>query len=411
MNMSARHLLRRSRVAAAAAVAATAVCLAASALAPAAASDAGAVINATFQDVSCTSASSCMAVGSAEHATGQPPYITLAEQWNGSTWTVLPTPTPYNVGGGGELLGVSCLASARCMAVGQSLVFDTHGGYLISHPLAEAWNGTAWTTVPTPKLADTGAVLNGISCTAASNCMAVGSEGSLKNDTEFTFAEVWNGTAWKFVPTPAPLTPGGTALNRISCTGQASCMAVGYYGYNNGTGTSVNLTETWNGNAWRRVTAPAPDSNASLGGVSCATSSSCDTVGTRLTNFGTATLAAQWDGKRWKMLATPNPKQAGGAGLNDVACPGRAACMAVGGWTDPTGEYGFTLAESWNGTSWTLLGTPNPGGAVNDLYGVSCTAASSCMAVGSQLGQVGSGQTLAEAWNGTRWRVVRTPSP
>jgi hypothetical protein len=369
------------------------------------------VINATLADVSCTSATSCMAVGSAEDTSGKPAYITLAEQWNGSTWSVLSTPTPPNPGGGGELSGVSCASSTDCVAVGETLVFDTSGGFLISHPLVESWDGSAWTIVTTPKLAHTGAVLNGVACTAASSCMAVGSEGGVKDDTEFTFAQSWNGTAWTIASTPAPKTPGGTALNRISCTAADSCMAAGYYGYNNGTGTSVTLTESWNGKSWHRLSTPTPGSSGLLAGVSCAAASSCTSVGWHSVNSRTlsyGTLAEQWNGTKWQVQSSQNPKSAGGAILDDASCTAVTNCMAVGYWVDQEGENNATLAESWNGTSWTLLKTPDPGSMIDELFGLSCTSAANCMAVGDQQG-IGNGLTLAESWNGTAWSVVATP--
>ena len=58
--------------------------------------------------------------------------------------------------------------------------------------------------------------------------------------------------------------------------------------------------------------------------------------------------------------------------------------------------------------------SPNYGGFPfnSDLYGVSCTSATSCVAVGSAA-QYGSHseilRTLVESWNGTTWAV--TPSP
>lgn len=84
--------------------------------------------------------------------------------------------------------------------------------------------------------------------------------------------------------------------------------------------------------------------------------------------------------------------------------------MAAGSGTDPTGESGFTLAEAWNGTSWSLLRTPSPGSFADELRGVSCTSSSSCMAVGDFTG-TGNEHTLAEAWNGTHWSLVPTPHP
>jgi hypothetical protein len=50
--------------------------------------------------------------------------------------------------------------------------------------------------VATPALTNSGASLNGVSCTSTSSCMAVGNEGTL--------AEAWNGTAWSVVKTPRP---------------------------------------------------------------------------------------------------------------------------------------------------------------------------------------------------------------
>jgi hypothetical protein len=341
--------------------------------------------------------------------------FTLAETWNGSAWTVVPSPSPKLPGGGAELNSVSCTSSASCVAVGETLTFHEPGGYLAPYPLIEAWNGTTWQTEAIPKLTHTGAYLNGVSCTSTSRCMAVGSEGFPKKPTLFTFAESWNGTAWKFVPTPAPLTPGGTALNQVSCTSSSNCMAAGYYGYNFGTGTSVTLAEAWNGAKWRRLSTPVPGSDAALTGVSCTAAPACTAVGRHAVNnsrtLATGTLAERWNGKNWRAQPSPNPNGAGTAGFGGISCTGPAACIATGAATDQTGEFQSTLAESWNGTSWNLLKTPTPGAGVSDLPGVSCTAASNCMAVGAFVDNLDNEVTLAEVWNGTHWTVVKSPQP
>jgi hypothetical protein len=376
------------------------------------------VLNASLSDVSCTSASDCMAVGTfLGNIPGTKAYqnFALAETWNGSTWTVVPSPSPKLPAGGAVLNSVSCATSTDCMAVGETLTFHEPGGYTTPYPLTEAWNGTAWKTVAIPKLAKTGAELNGVSCTSPSRCMAVGSEGFPKTPTSFTFAESWNGTRWKFVPTPTPLTPGGTALNQISCTSPSRCMAAGYYGYNFGTGTSVTLAEAWNGALWRRLTTPTPGSDATLDGVACTAATACTAVGghaaTKPPGLGVGTLAERWNGKTWRTQPSPNPKGAGSAGFADISCPSATACMATGSSTDQINEAQFTLAESWNGTRWTLLHTPNPSSSSTaELLGLSCVSASDCMAVGDFQG-IGNQVTLAEAWNGTHWTIVKTPQP
>jgi len=388
-------------------------CLAALMAGPASAATAQSVINASLNDVSCPSAANCMAVG---WFLGQIPgtsgfqNFTLAERWNGRTWQVVPSPSPRHPGGGELLSSVSCTSGTRCMAVGQIQV-EVPPGVTRFHPLAESWNGTAWKVVPTPKLAKAGAVLTGVSCSSASDCMAVGNEGRPLNPTQVTLAERWNGTAWQVVRTPPPPAPGGTALSAVSCTSPSACMATGFSGFNDGTGAQVTLAEQWNGTTWQRRTTPTPGSSGGLAGVACTSPAACLAVGGHATPAANSvTLAERWNGTGWKVQPSPNPRGAAVAGFGGISCPGTAACMAVGSSTDSTGESAFNLAEAWHGASWSLVTTPNPGSTTNELRGVSCTGASSCMAVGDFAG-IGNELTLAESWNGSRWSVVTTPRP
>ena len=74
------------------------------------------------------------------------------------------------------------------------------------------------------------------------------------------------------------------------------------------------------------------------------------------------------------------------------------------------GSGARTLIESWDGTHWSVVPSPNPGaaGSIRDLSGVSCVSAAVCTATGSSVGN--QALTLIESWNGTRWRVVPSPS-
>jgi hypothetical protein len=398
-------------------VAAVAGCLTTLATGPAAAL--ASTFSSTLTGVSCPSATDCMAVGWSEADDQSSVYYTLAEDWNGTSWAITPTPSPRDPGGGAELTAISCVRSTDCMAVGDTQVFQAKNGRTVPHPLAESWNGTTWTLVPTPKFAHTSAMLNSVSCTAGTGgrparCMAVGSEGGAQDPTRFTLAESWNGTAWKFVSTPMPLTPGGTALNGVSCTEATDCMAVGYYGYSTGFGTSVSLAERWNGTTWSRRVTPTPDSSAAFSGVACSAVAGCEAVGQdaqTAPKLGAGTFAALWNGRTWKAQPSPDPSPAaGGAGLTGVSCTAVAACMAAGWWVDQEGEVVTTLAEAWNGHAWSKDPTPSPR-YTNPLLAVACASSSDCMAVGSTQGQAGNQVTLGEAWNGTRWALVRTPNP
>ncbi|MDQ6805931.1 MAG: hypothetical protein M3065_13410, partial [Actinomycetota bacterium] len=71
------------------------------------------------------------------------------------------------------------------------------------------------------------------------------------------------------------------------------------------------------------------------------------------------------------------------------------ACTAVG-VIDRQRLGQATLAEAWDGTTWTLQPTPNPAGSSGWLSGVSCTSATACTAAGFSSGPV----TLAERYSG-----------
>ena len=158
-----------------------------------------------LNSISCTSASFCIAVGS--FGGGVVDQGTLAEEWNGSTWSILPTP---DLGSPSRLSDVSCTASDACTAVGSGP----------NSPLAEVWDGSTWSIQSTP---DPGASagFGGVSCTSAGFCMAVGTSESLP------MAEEWNGATWSIETVPVPSGTKLASLGKVSCVTETSCMAVG----------------------------------------------------------------------------------------------------------------------------------------------------------------------------------------
>ena len=203
-----------------------------------------------------------------------------------------------------------------------------------------------------------------------------------------------SGSGWATVPSPNPLAPTGQ-LFWVSCPGVSTCMAVGTYVDPSGAG--VSLAERWDGARWSQLPMPNPPGAAVSTplGVSCASSSACIAVGAYLDSSGAFhMLAERWDGTTWSLQSIPDPPGAQGPFLNAVSCSSASACTAVGTFLDSSGS-GETLAERWNGASWAVQSTPNPSGAQGSGFsGVSCTSSTACTAVGgSSLG------TLAERWD------------
>ncbi len=88
--------------------------------------------------------------------------------------------------------------------------------------------------------------------------------------------------------------------------------------------------------------------------------------------------------------------------LRGMSCASTSSCMAVGSYVDPADGMEKSLAQSWNGTAWTVTPTPLAGTEDDFFRAVSCATTTSCMAVGSSF-HGGVQQTLAERWNGSTW--------
>jgi hypothetical protein len=349
--------------------------------------------------VSCTSTSACTAVG--EYDDSSDTELTLAEAWNGTSWSIETTPNP--TGAKASLLhGVSCTSTSACTAVGG---YEDSSSSELS--LAEDWNGSSWSvdTVPDPT-GTTSSAFGGVACTSAQKCTAVGdSIGS--TGQQLTLSEVRNGTSWSIQTTPNPTGALGSAFEAVSCASANACTAVGSYLADET--VEVTLGEEWNGKSWSIQATPNPTGAQENGllGVSCTSADACTAVG----QGGTYGLAERWNGSSWSIQATPNPAGAEATELSGISCTSASACIAVGFSYGGSGIE-VTLAEVWNGTSWSIQPTPNPSGAPEGvLYGVSCTSASACTAVGYYTDSSGTDVTLAEAWNGTSWSIETTPDP
>jgi hypothetical protein len=343
--------------------------------------------------VTCTVAASCVAVGDYVNSSGAD--VTLAERWNGSNWTIQPTPNPSGAESS-ALIGVSCTGPGACEAVGGSS----------AGIVAERWNGTKWSlqTLPAPAGAQF-AVLISVSCAAAA-CEAVG--GYANSSGAFVpLGEGWNGAAWHAQPVPNPARASTSYLQGASCPSPSDCTAVGL---GNGDGTPFTLGERWRNSGWSPENIPSPIGAAEnqLNGIACPATDACVAVGTAGPTRGVeSTEALWWNGRSWRLQHIPTFPA--GAGLNAVSCTSPSACTAVGG------SNSGTLAERWNGTNWTILPAPNPAGAVMSfLIGISCTSASNCIAAGAYFttsSQSSPALPLTEQWNGHKWAILPTPHP
>jgi hypothetical protein len=351
--------------------------------------------DAALTGVSCVSASFCMAVGGSDYGLDdfQEPIgpETSAERWDGSSWTVIPTPT---TGPNPKLEAVSCASATFCVAVGE----NAGNGFKLrnARALVEAWNGANWTIQPTPAGSVPASGLSGVSCVSSSFCIAVGAPVSI----------VWKGSSWSKLQIPAPRYH--SELSAISCVAATECTAVGNYSINNiGVEEQRPLAERWDGHSWTIDRPPGEldryrgklyANTTWLTAVSCLSRSFCLAAGDAVraeNGIYDGAYATWWDGTRWTRATEGLPYH---SPFNAISCLSSTDCFAAGQFDNgvfPPPATQQPLVENWNGTHWARISLPHvptaPGTSWSPtnlgaptLSATSCVPRAGCTAVGTQ---------------------------
>jgi hypothetical protein len=396
-----------------------------------------AAANSTALDgVFCTSAANCWAVGNTQVKGVQ---LNLVLHWTGRKWFKVTVPSPGGTRPNdlSELVAVRCTTAADCWAVG-----DAVGSRGIERNQALHWDGKTWLVVRMPAPGAAFDALTDVSCTSPSSCWAVGAEGPVRPALAgtgsagsagpagvrfFELNEVlhWNGTKWSVVSAPSPAGTGAdavSALESIRCASAVDCWAAGTAGRESEAEVFRNQMLHWNGRKWAQVTVPnpagtkSPDFNEIIG-LSCTSSANCWAAGAYGTSASSGKFlneALHWNGRKWFKASVPNPDgTATGVSnvLTGVNCSSPTECWAVGHYGGGSATAETNQALHWNGTHWSKISTPNPGGLdpgnISTLNSVRCTAAANCWAVGIE--RTGNGAEVGQIlhWNGKKWLVSR----
>jgi hypothetical protein len=292
----------------------------------------------------------------------------LTERWNGTTWTQVGSPAVRHQDE--SLLAVSASSVNDAWAVGFTKAVGAAGRF----PLAAHWNGSSWTIVPTPtQTGGSKSTLNGVVDLSPTNAWAVG-----RSRSATALVEHWNGTAWSIVPVPTPAGAATSQLAAISALSPTNIWAVG--SVVNIVNTAVQnrtLVEHWNGTAWSIVTSRNATNSNLLTGVAAVAANDVWAVGYTIATDGSnqpdKTLIEHWNGSVWSVVASPSP--ASNDTLSGVAARSATDVWAVGFRQDRSGPIPIdrTLTEHWNGATWSVVASPNVGANDNLLNGVSAT--------------------------------------
>lgn len=321
-------------------------------------------------------------------------------QWFGNTFGSFQTVT--------EAIEVSCVPQQfnipTCVAVGLHFTNPNFPAQLVSLGGANGFdpiafrnpNGTTWS------------VLDDVSCATATSCLLVGTAGTTKRTSKglvhvsHATAYRWNGHSLLRLSGPAPAHAKDAELGGVSCASATSCMAVG--DYTSASGRLIPYSALLTGGTWRVQLAKAVGRASTIfQGVSCAAAAKCVAVGDSVSGRSTAAFAERYASGRWKLQRIVGERRSAFIG---VSCPSVTYCVAAG-------QHGTrALIEAWNGVRWAVQsapGTPAPL-TTDGLLHVSCVSQTICTAVGFRHNPRSrfSFRTLALGWNGLKWTIQKT---
>ena len=303
--------------------------------------------------VTCTSAGNCTAAGYFLNQSGDFDSFTVTSS-NGVWATAVPIQFPANTQNAtpySEIAGLSCASAGNCAAVGtfENLAGDYEPFFVTS--TNSSWGTANRVTFPvnTQNTAP-GSGLNKVSCASVGNCTAVGQFKNTAGDYE-AFSVISNNGVWSTAtritfPPNTQNTHPSDYLNGVACTTAGNCTAVGVF--KNLSGGDEAFTVTSSNGVWStasRITFPSNTLPSTVqvipADISCASTGNCTVAGQfRNTSGGNSAFTATSTNGTWGVAIPAAPA------ANDqdptaetyfraVSCAAASDCTAVG-------RYSFT---------------------------------------------------------------------
>jgi hypothetical protein len=179
--------------------------------------------NTTLNAISADGPNDVWAVGTyLDSANGQ--FETFSIHFNGTAWSAVQMPLSPS-GEQAQFNGIKANSPTDVWVVGEQGV----PGAVSSTTLIEHFNGTAWTVVPSPSPGNINDLGGVTTSNAANNVWAVGTFTPTGSTQPQTLTLNWNGSAWSVVTSPNPASSDG--LSAVATNpGSAIVWAVGFTG-------------------------------------------------------------------------------------------------------------------------------------------------------------------------------------
>lgn len=326
----------------------------------------------SLDDISVISSSDIWAIGNYQ---SQYYYKMLAIHWNGTQWSIVPTPDLlFNY----AIYAVSAVSSNDVWAVGTSSTFSPA-------PLMMHWDGTTWTSVRINDSPGGGVLgtLYSVSARASNDVWAVGTQGF---GASGSLTMHWDGTGWSVIPNPNPPPNELMLLSGVAAVAANDVWAVGQASNYSVPGLR-SIIMHWDGVAWSFYNLGTSSNYETLNGISAGSKNDIWAVGAQWLIEGATSqwpLTMHWNGSTWSRMPTPDTGT--DSNLADVSVLPSGEAWAVGAhYTGYTGGNPLfrTLIEKWDGTAWSIVPSPNAGGPSTALSAVASASTNEAWAVGN----------------------------
>lgn len=393
-------------------------------------------------------------------------------KWDGDSWSAMTGPSGVGVGSAVHAMTVFDDGSGPALYAGGG--FNSAGG-VATNRIAR-WDGNSWSAL----VAHPGGLI-GSTIVYSLAVFDDGSGPALYVGGTFTFAGTttvnrivkWNGASWSALVGPSGVgvdnsvremtvfddgsgpalyiagyftTAGGVTVNHIarwddsgwSALAGTSGVGVNAFvealavfddgsgpslyaggGFGAAGGETTNPIAKWDGNAWSALAGP---SNQGLGGSTFALTEFDDGTGSALYAGGNmhyaggerASYMAEWDGSTWSALEGPGP-----GGLNNTAMAlavfddGSGPALYAGGAFTTAGGTTVNYIAKWDGTRWSPLVSPGGIGVSSHVRALEVfdDGTGPALYVGGSFGSAG-GTTVnfIAKWDGAMWSAIPGPS-
>lgn len=388
---------------------------------------------ALFDWGACPTAGYCVGVGSYKDENGNEEAM-AATRINGSWGQAVEIALPAGAASSGQEAGfgfaapsVACTEPGDCVAVGH---YIKEGGSAEAMAVIETggvWGTASEIQLPANAAANPRAYLASVACPVAGSCVARGGYSNELGDREAMVAEETGGSWGPASDVKLPANAENNSESRlgaVACSAAGSCVGIGEY-HDGSTKTEEAMVVTETGGAWAQANQIALPANAGgkpesvLDSVVCVASGPCVAVGSYTDRSGDReAMVAEEAGGVWgpaSQIVAPsnvavNPRVAFGFVRISITCVASGSCVIIAEYTDNSGDREAMVAAETGGVWGPAREIAPPANAASNpevtLY-PACTASGACVVVGSYTDAEADREAMVAEEAGGLWGQTR----